>query len=87
MSKVTLYGTRFCPYCIAARRLLASRAIDFEDISVDNDRALRQHMEQISGRNTVPQIWVGETHIGGYTELAALANSGQLDTLLDRKPS
>lgn len=87
MSKVTLYGTRFCPYCIAARRLLASRDIDFEDISVDNDRALRQHMEQISGRNTVPQIWVGETHIGGYTELAALANSGQLDTLLDRKPS
>ena len=87
MSKVTLYGTRFCPYCIAARRLLASRAIDFEDISVDNDRALRQHMEQISGRNTVPQIWVGETHIGGYTELAALANSGQLDNLLDRKPS
>lgn len=87
MSKVTLYGTRFCPYCIAARRLLASRDIDFEDISVDNDRALRQHMEQISGRNTVPQIWVGEIHIGGYTELAALANSGQLDTLLDRKPS
>tara|TARA_R110000787_G_scaffold16806_4_gene52744 strand:+ start:2870 stop:3136 length:267 start_codon:yes stop_codon:yes gene_type:complete len=81
-NKVVLYGTRICPYCVAARSLLAGRNIVFEDISVDGNRELREHMEQISGRDTVPQIWIGETHVGGYTELRQLAGSGELDTLL-----
>lgn len=80
--KVVLYGTRMCPYCIAARRLLESLDIDYENIPVDGDRQLRQHMETISGRDTVPQIWIGDTHVGGYTELRQLASTGQLETLL-----
>lgn len=82
-NKVVLYGTRMCPYCVAARNLLVGRNIVFEDISVDGNRELRRHMEQISGRDTVPQIWIGETHVGGYTELRQLAGSGGLDSLLD----
>jgi glutaredoxin 3 len=81
-NKVVLYGTRMCPYCVAARRLLESLEIDYENIPVDGDRQLRQHMETISGRHTVPQIWVGDTHVGGYTELQQLASTGQLETLL-----
>lgn len=81
-SKVVLYGTRVCPYCIAARRLLESLDIDYENIPVDGDRQLRQYMETISGRDTVPQIWIGDTHVGGYTELRQLASTGQLETLL-----
>ncbi|MBV1932001.1 MAG: glutaredoxin 3 [Porticoccaceae bacterium] len=81
-NKVVLYGTRMCPYCVAARRLLESLEIGYENIPVDGDRQLRQHMETISGRHTVPQIWVGDTHVGGYTELQQLASTGQLETLL-----
>lgn len=81
-NKVVLYGTRMCPYCVAARRLLESLEIDYENIPVDGDRQLRQHMETISGRHTVPQIWIGDTHVGGYTELQQLASTGQLETLL-----
>lgn len=81
-NKVVLYGTSMCPYCIAARRLLENLEIDYENIPVDGDRELREHMETISGRHTVPQIWIGETHVGGYTELQQLASAGQLETLL-----
>ncbi|RLA52746.1 MAG: glutaredoxin 3 [Gammaproteobacteria bacterium] len=84
MNKVVLYGTRMCPYCVAARRLLAGLCIDFEDISVDGDHQLREHMEAISGRRTVPQIWIGETHVGGFTELQELARIGKLETMLPR---
>lgn len=83
MKKVILYGTRLCPYCIAARRLLKSQGIDFENISVDGDRELREKMEELSGRYTVPQIWVGETHVGGYTELRQLDMAGQLSAMLE----
>ena len=81
-NKVVLYGTRMCPYCIAARRMLEGMAIEYEDIPVDGDRELRQHMEAISGRYTVPQIWIGETHVGGYTELQQLASVGKLEAML-----
>jgi glutaredoxin 3 len=83
LKKVILYGTRLCPYCIAARRLLKSQGIDFENISVDGDRELREKMEELSGRYTVPQIWVGETHVGGYTELRQLDMAGQLSAMLE----
>ena len=82
VGSVVLYGTRMCPYCVAARRLLSSLNVNFEDISVDGNRELRAHMEAISGRYTVPQIWVGDTHVGGYTELQQLASSGELQTML-----
>lgn len=84
MNKVVLYGTRMCPYCVAARRLLADLCIDFEDISVDGNYQLREHMEAISGQHTVPQIWIGETHVGGFTELRELARIGKLETMLPR---
>ena len=79
MSHVVLFGTRFCPFCIAARRLLKAKSIDFQDISVDHDADLKARMMQKSGRNTVPQIWFGNQHIGGYTELQDLERSGGLE--------
>lgn len=80
---VVLYTTRFCPYCVAARQLLQSKGVTFEDIAVDGDPALRRDMSQrAGGAHTVPQIWVGETHVGGFTDLAALERRGELDRLL-----
>ncbi len=83
--KIVIYSTRLCPYCMAARRLLDSLELTYENIAVDGNRELRQHMEAISGSHTVPQIWVGDTHVGGYTELAQLHNAGRLETLLQGK--
>jgi glutaredoxin 3 len=81
---VTLYGTRFCPYCVAARRLLHSKGVAFEDIPVDGDPELRRRMTEMAGGvHTVPQIWVGDRHVGGYTDLAALDRRGELDRLLE----
>lgn len=80
---VTLYTTRFCPYCVAARQLLKTRGVDYEDIRVDGDPALRRRMTELAGgQRTVPQIWIGDTHVGGYTDLAALERRGELDSLL-----
>lgn len=82
-ASVTLYTTPFCPYCIAARQLLASKGVAFDDINVDGDRKRRGEMtERSGGQRTVPQIWIGDRHVGGYTELAALERRGALDTLL-----
>ena len=78
-----MYTTRFCPYCIAARRLLEQLDIDFEDVAVDDNSELRGELMRASGQRTVPQIWVGEKHVGGYTELAALHQQGELLPLLD----
>ena len=79
MSQILLYGTRFCPYCVAARRLLSARGIDYQDISVDRDPELRARVMAKSGRNTVPQIWFGSDHIGGFTELRDLERQGTLE--------
>lgn len=77
-----IYTTRLCPFCIRARRLLEQKAIEYREISVDGDRAERERLEKITGQHTVPQIFIGETHIGGYDALAALEASGHLETLL-----
>ena len=81
---VVMYSTRFCPYCVAARRLLTEKAVSFEDIPVDGDTKLRRQMSERAGRRTVPQIWIGDRHVGGFTDLAALDRSGELDRLLGR---
>ena len=81
-AKVLMSTTRLCPYCMAARRLLADKAVEYTDIAVDNNPGLRAEMTQLSGQRTVPQIWIGDHHVGGYTELAAAEHSGQLDKLL-----
>ncbi len=81
---VTLYTTRFCPYCIRARAFLDEKGVDYEDIAVDDDPQLRRELAQRSGRTTVPQIWVGEQHIGGCDDLLLLARQGRLDEMLAR---
>ncbi len=85
MHPVVLYGTRSCYFCLAARRLLTEKGITFEDISVDTDVNLRMQIMEKSGQRTVPQIWVGSTHVGGYSDLQALETSGDLDELLSTK--
>ena len=83
MTDVVLYGTRFCPFCTAARRLLTARGINFQDVPLENNPALRASVMARSSRNTVPQIWIGDRHVGGYTELLALEDDGELDGLVN----
>ena len=82
MPEVKIYATRFCPYCTAARSLFAQLRVPFTEISVDGNRQLREEMTRLSGARTVPQIWVGEQHVGGFTELRALHHNGELQQLL-----
>ena len=83
MSAVKMYTTGSCPYCQMAERLLKSKGIaEIEKIRVDLEPAKRGEMMERTGRRTVPQIYVGETHVGGYDELAALDRAGKLDALL-----
>jgi len=82
MSKVKMYTTAVCPFCINAKRLLEGKGVTFEEIRVDREPKLRERMRAESGQHTVPQIWVGTTHVGGFTDLWALEKSGKLDELL-----
>lgn len=79
---VRMYSTRFCPYCIRARMLLKRKDVGFEDIPVGNNPELWDEMSLRSGRDSVPQIFINEHHVGGYDDLAALNRSGELDKLL-----
>lgn len=81
-AKVLMYATAWCPYCVRARDLLESKQADLEIIDVDRDPALRQQMMTRSGRHTVPQIFIGERHVGGCDDLHALNAKGGLDPLL-----
>jgi glutaredoxin 3 len=83
MPKVTVYTTRFCPFCHLAKELLRKKGITaFEEIDV-SERALRSEMSaKAGGRHTVPQIWIGERHVGGCDDLYALDREGKLDSLL-----
>jgi glutaredoxin 3 len=82
MKRVVVYSTRLCPYCVLAKRLLRGKGIEFEEVMVDQDDARRGEMMQRSGRRTVPQIFIGELHVGGFDELSLLDRRGQLDVLL-----
>ena len=82
MSLIKLYSTTFCPYCVAAKRLLSHMKLPFEEIDLTGDWDARAELRVRSGQRTVPQIWIGETHIGGYTDLAALKQRGELTALL-----
>lgn len=77
-----MYSTRWCPYCLAARQLLDSLGVVYQEIDVGTDRRRRAEMEQRSGRYTVPQIWIGARHIGGYDDMRALHQRGALLPLL-----
>ncbi len=80
--KVTVYGKAMCPYCGAARMLLTKKAVEFENIDVNVAPQKREEMQERSGSQSVPQIFIGDTHVGGFGELAALEMDGELDTLL-----
>lgn len=84
MAHITLYKAGFCPYCVAAARFLREvKGVEFEEIDLTGDFEGRRNLvERAGGKRTVPQIWVGETHVGGYDELRALDRQGGLDPLL-----
>ena len=84
MQKVTMYCTAVCPYCVAAERLLNSKGVEnIEKIRVDSEPGLREKMMERTGRRTVPQIYIGDTHVGGYDDISALDKAGGLIPLLN----
>ncbi len=82
MPKVLMYCTKTCPYCLRAEKLLKQKGVDLEAIDVGGRPELWKEMEKRSGRNTVPQIWIGDLHVGGCDDLYALERQGKLDELL-----
>ena len=83
MPEIEIYTTRYCPYCVAAKRLLSHKGATFTEIDVSGDRVERSKMVvRASGRMTVPQIFIGATHVGGYDDLYALDRAGKLGPLL-----
>jgi glutaredoxin 3 len=85
-AQVVMYSTRFCPYCMRARALLEDKGVSYSDIGVDGRPELRAQMVERSGRYTVPQIWIGAQHVGGYDDIALLDRQGRLDQLLSAAP-
>ena len=81
-AKVEIYATSWCPYCTRARRLLASKGVEIEEIDVEARPQAREEMVARSGRTSVPQIFINQTHIGGCDDLIALDDAGGLDPLL-----
>ena len=82
MAKVTVYSTRVCPYCRMAEKLLDKKGVAYDKIMVDEMPERREEMERLSGRKTVPQIFINDTPIGGFTDLAELERTGKLEALL-----
>jgi glutaredoxin 3 len=83
--QVTMYSTGWCPYCDRARNLLKNKGVFFSEVKVDEDPAQRDEMlKRSGGRRTVPQIFVGDHHVGGFDDLYALEKAGELDKLLGR---
>ena len=81
MARIRMYSTTWCGYCIRAKALLERRGLDYEEIVMDDDPAFRQKLLEMTGRWTVPQIFIDEVPIGGYTELWCLDRDGKLDDL------
>ncbi|HVP87246.1 MAG TPA: glutaredoxin 3 [Casimicrobiaceae bacterium] len=83
MAPITMYSTEVCPFCVRAERLLRSKGVsEIAKVRVDLEPAQRLEMVRKTGRRTVPQIYIGEVHVGGYDDLVALDRAGQLDSLL-----
>lgn len=80
---VIVYSTAVCPYCVRAERLLEAKGVTVQKIRIDLDPEERIKMMERTGRRTVPQIYVGETHVGGFDDLYALDQAGKLDPLLN----
>jgi glutaredoxin 3 len=85
MATVVIYGTMSCPYCINAKELFKAKGVAFQEVLVDQDITKREEMlAKSEGRKTVPQIFIDGKHIGGFSDLKELDNSGKLDQLLNR---
>lgn len=83
MAQVIMYTTATCPYCVNAERLLRTKGVmEIDKVRVDLEPQKRAEMMEKTGRRTVPQIWIGERHVGGFDDLRALDQAGELDTLL-----
>ena len=82
MANVTIYSSNYCPFCTRAKQLLSSKGIDFKEMRVDGAPKLRAEMTKKSGRTSVPQIWIGEKHVGGCDDLFDLEHNKKLDALL-----
>lgn len=83
MPHVKMYTTQVCPFCVRAKQLLQQRGVaQIEEIRIDLDPQARQHMMETTGRRTVPQIFIGDTHVGGCDELIALDRNGALTPML-----
>ncbi|HEX6529631.1 MAG TPA: glutaredoxin 3 [Burkholderiales bacterium] len=82
MPKVLMYATAACPFCQSAERLLVAKGVQIDKVRVDLEPERRAEMQKKSGRRTVPQIWIGERHVGGCDDLYALEREGKLDPLL-----
>lgn len=84
MQAVKMYTTAVCPYCVRAKQVLKAKGVEqIEEIRIDSDPAARAHMMEVTGRRTVPQIFIGETHVGGCDDLIALDAKGELVPLLN----
>ena len=79
---IVIYSTGACPYCVRAKRFLDAKGVSYTELRVDHDPALRQQMEHKSQRRSVPQIFIGDRHVGGFDDMWRLEQSGTLDTLL-----
>src|SRR5690606_33842180 len=82
MTDITIYSSNYCPFCIRAKQLLGSKGARYNEINVDGRPDVRAEMARLAGRTSVPQIWIGDTHVGGCDDLIALERSGKLDTML-----
>ncbi len=80
---VKVYSGRLCTYCNAAKRLLDSKGAAYQEILIDDDESIRKEMEKLSGRTSVPQIFIGDTHVGGFDDLVELNREGKLIGMLD----
>ena len=82
MKPIVVYSSDYCPYCSRAKHLLESKKVKFTEIKVDGKAELRREMAAKAGRTSVPQIWIGDLHVGGCDDLFALERAGKLDALL-----
>jgi len=83
---VTIYSTAQCPYCVMAKNFLKSKGRDWTEIRIDTDPAEREKMVARTRRTSVPQIFIGDLHVGGYDDMMALHRAGKLEALLDGQP-
>jgi len=82
MAKVEIYTTQWCPYCSAAKSLLARKGVGYDEIDAEDPEVRSAMVQRANGRRTVPQIFIGETHVGGFDDMSALDRRGKLDALL-----